>query len=77
VIDVFGEVRIRVWVVERLAEEDFVDGFGGRLDVPRASEVLPERLTDEVPKRDSPSAGDGRGTPVEIGRQEKLRPVHV
>jgi len=77
VIDVFGEVRVRVRIVERLAEEDLVDGFGGRLDVPRASEVLAERLTDEVAQGYPPSAGDGRGTPVEVGRQQELCPVHV
>jgi len=77
VIDVFREVGIRVRIVERLAEEHFVDGFGGRLKVAGASEIFAERLTDEVAKRHSPSAGDCRRPPVKIRRQQKLCPVHV
>jgi len=77
VVDVFREVRIGVLIVEWLTEEHFVNGFGGRLDVAGASEVLAERLTDEIPQRHPPSAGDGRGTPVEIRRQQELCSVHV
>lgn len=76
-IDVFREVRIRIWIFEWLPEEHLLDGFGGRLDIAGASEVLPERLTDEVPQRYPPSAGHCRGTPVEVGWEQELGPVHV
>jgi hypothetical protein len=77
VVDVLREVGIRVRVVEWIREENFLDGVRGRLDVAGASEILPERLTDEVPQGYPASAGDRRGTAVKLGWQQKLCPVHV
>jgi hypothetical protein len=76
-IDVGREVRIGIRVVERLAEEYLVDGLRGGLDVPRANKVLAERLANEVPEGHPPGSGGRRGTPVEIGWEQELGPVHV
>jgi hypothetical protein len=77
VVGVGREVRLRIGVVERLGEEDLVDGCRGRLDVSSASEILADRLSHEVPERHPPRLRGVGGAPVKIHREEELRPVHV
>jgi hypothetical protein len=77
VIDVRREMRIGLGVIEGLAEQDFVHGLGGRLNVTRADEVLLEHLADEMPEGHLPRACGHGSAPVEVGRQQELRPVHV
>jgi hypothetical protein len=77
VIDIHGQLRVRFGVLERLAQEDFVDGLGRRLDATGAGEVFLEGLADEVAERHPPRACGLGGLTVKLTGQQKLRPVHV
>ncbi|MBI1735755.1 MAG: hypothetical protein HYR51_11335 [Candidatus Rokubacteria bacterium] len=76
-IDVRGKPWVRIGIVERFAEEDFVDGFGGRLHLARAGQILAKRFANQVAQRYSARARRLRGAPVEVGREQELSPVHV
>jgi len=77
VIDIHGQPTIRVGVLERLAQEDFVDGLGRRLDATGAGEVFLEGLADKVGERHPPRAGRLDGLTVKLPGQQKLSPVHA
>jgi hypothetical protein len=77
VIDIHGQLRVRFGVLERLAQEDFVDGLGRRLDATGAGEIFLEGLADEVAERHPPRACGLGGLTVKLAGQQKLRPVHV
>ncbi|PYO54203.1 MAG: hypothetical protein DMD84_03330 [Candidatus Rokuibacteriota bacterium] len=70
-------MRIRVGVLERLAQEDFVHSLGRRLDATGAGEVFLEGLADEVAERHAPRASCLGGLTVKLAGQQKLSPVHV
>ena len=77
VIDIHGQPTIRVGVLERLAQEDFVDGLGRRLDATGAGEIFLEGLADKVGERHPPRAGRLDGLTVKLPGQQKLSPVHA
>jgi hypothetical protein len=77
VIDVSGKPSIRFGVIERLGQEDLVDGLRRRFDAARAGQVLTEGLADEVPERRLSRAGDLGCTAVQVTGQQKLSAVHV
>jgi hypothetical protein len=77
VVDVDGQLRIGIGILEWLGQQDLVDGLRGRLDSAHAGEVFTERLANEISQRHASRLGEVRGAPVKVGRQKKLRPVHV
>jgi hypothetical protein len=77
VVDVGRELGVRIGIVERLAEEDLVDGLWGRLDASRTCEIFSERLPDEVSQGHPPCLCSFGSTPVEVGRKQELGSMHV
>ena len=64
-------------IVERHRKENLVDGLRSWLDAPRAGEVLPERLPDEVPEGHPPRPRRLGGPPVKVAWEQELGSVHV
>jgi hypothetical protein len=77
VVDAGRELRIRARVVERWRQQHRVDGLGRRLDACGTGKVFSKGLPDQVAERHPPRPGRLRGAPVEVGRKQQLRPVHV
>jgi len=77
VIGVDGELRIRLGIVERLAQKHFVDRLCRGLDAPCSGQILAECLPDEVPEGGPTRARRLGGPPVQISGQQELSAVHV
>jgi hypothetical protein len=77
VIDVQRQLGIRFGIVEWTGKQHLVDGLRGRLDASGASEILPQRLANEVAQRHAPRLGGLSGPPVKIWGEQELSPMHV
>jgi hypothetical protein len=77
VIDVRGQLGVRVGIVEGRSEKNLVDGIRGRLDAARPRQVLAERFANEVTEGHALGTGHLGGPPMEVGRQQELSPMHV
>jgi hypothetical protein len=77
VIDVRGEPRVGLGIIERVLNQDLFDGIGGRLNSARAREVLGKRFANEVAQRHPAGAGGLGGPPMKVAGQQELGPVHV
>jgi hypothetical protein len=77
VIGVDGELRIRLGIVERLTQKNFVDRLGSGLNASRSGQVLGERLPNQVPEGGPTCARRLGGPPMKVSGQQELGAMHV
>jgi len=77
VIGVDGELRIRLGIVERLTQKNFIDRLCRGLDAPRSGQILTERLPNQVAEGGPTCARRLGGPPMKVSGQQELGAMHV